>query len=126
VVGAKAKPADIRYAQRIRAMAAPEIERRELAKGKPLNTRELQEVIDDTFVSFRTERSGYLYSSEETVTAVDVMKDYTEIEDDDDMVPGDLMDKALKQFKGVNPNMTPTPEMLYEWLQRYKNRKQTQ
>lgn len=125
VLGAKATESDIRYAQRIRAMAAPEIERREAAKGKPLTTRELQEVIDDTFVSFRGTRAGYLWSSEETITAVDVMKDYTDVEADEDMIAGDLMDMALRQFKQVNPNMTPTPEMLYDWLQKYKNRKQT-
>lgn len=127
VTGAKASPADIRYAQRIRAMVAPEIENRERAKGKPLSTRELQEVIDDTFVSFRDDRpSGWGWSAEKEITVVDVFKEFNEYEDDNDLSTGSLMDKAMREARQANPDRTPTAEQLAKWLYDFKNRKQLQ
>ena len=125
VVGAKASAADVRYSQRVRAMAAPEIERREDIKGKPLTTRELQEVIDDTFVSFRDQRpSGWGWSEVREITVIDVFKEFNEYEDDNDLTIGSLMDEAMRQARRANPDKQPTAQQLATWLYDYKNDRQ--
>ena len=117
---------DHRYAQRVRSMVATEMNRLEDIKGRALTSEEIQGVIDDTFVTYRAEVPGTLWGTNEVNrTMKDVWKSFNEYEESQKMVPGTLIDKAIRDWRAKFPDRgNPTPEQLDKLLYNIKNQRQ--
>jgi hypothetical protein len=112
----KASPADLRTARSIRSIMAQNLQNATRSAGRDLTPPEVEKVMDQTFMQFRSKQAGWFSTSEVDLGLPDVMELFTEEEGRLEMPEGALINEAIADFQSVGLEITP--QNLNEWLKR--------
>jgi GH24 family phage-related lysozyme (muramidase) len=112
---AKAKPADLRMSREIKALASRNLDAATAAKGRALTPIEIEEVMDQTFMEFRTIDKGLIWDSEKTMTISDVLGEFGALEEKHGATQGEYIERAERALRAKGVPVTPAA--LRKWLE---------
>lgn len=113
-VSSKAKEADLRTARAIRSIMARTLEAATRARGTDLSPVEIEKVMDQTFMEFRSPDPGIFWDGEKTMNMADVIGEFTTIEEEYSATPGEYLTRAERAIRAKGLDVTP--QLLSNWL----------